>query len=219
MNENPLPHALDWYRQTANWLVGLSAASLAWLSTVAFDVLATHSWSIYLLIGAGLAMVLALLAGIYFYISLTAYGHAFEELFKANELLDAETDSNKKSELQSKVDEESKRMKSSENWYGALYLIMVICFTFGVMSITGLSVVHFGKVRPEQSAGKMILLDGRHRDDVGGGYSVLLLDIGTGVVQELHNDSVTGTTRWDTTHAYTRLLEPLENYPITAQSQ
>src|SRR5262245_19153548 len=81
-DDAPIPKTLDWYREAANWVVGLATAALG----AAFITLGSISKLELIprlaVIAGGLCLALAVSCGILFYFWLIALGQALENLAK-----------------------------------------------------------------------------------------------------------------------------------------
>lgn len=216
-----LPEVLEAHRQTANWLVGLSAGALAGFATFLDRPRVHGSLEEWLLGLTGLFFLLAICAGVAFHLSITLFTNNYEQHARAEESIEkkeadlkktkdtSDTDSVKATEenikrLTEQLGDCEKHKKTWHRWYKIFYRILTACFyvalVFGAWYI-GVSATE--RIEPA-SAGDVLLLDGRYQTDACKGYSALLLDTKTGQVFELHNDEVTGGTRWDLAHAHVR---------------
>jgi hypothetical protein len=74
-----LPVTIDWYRQAANWLVGLSTGALAVGLTLADRVQAQSVTVQRLFLASGLAFLIAVVAGVRFYLWVTTYANQREQ--------------------------------------------------------------------------------------------------------------------------------------------
>lgn len=79
--DSPIPETLDWYRQVANWLVGLAVGAVA-LAPSQADWLRTVGWPVKLLyVLTGICLLAAILSGIRVYLWLTQLGNYREKLY------------------------------------------------------------------------------------------------------------------------------------------
>lgn len=207
--ETTLPKAVDLYRQTANWLVGLAAAALAWVSTFAAGIISQGGSGNWWLIITGVLLALAIAFGICLYIALTWFAYIYEELPKARikaAAADSAQDPVLKKKLDSCVLHLEKKLQRAPKYYGSFYICTIVCFFLSLIALGGLVVVHFGNGRVGSEKGSIILLDGRGAADGSDQFSVLLLDTATGSVHKLEVDSTQGGTLWRATSAHTRAL-------------
>lgn len=85
-SDSPLPATLDWYRQIANWIVGLAVGALA-LTPQWAGASTASTWPIRVLsIVTGLLLLIAVHSGIRLYIWLTDLGHCHERAHALSEL-------------------------------------------------------------------------------------------------------------------------------------
>jgi hypothetical protein len=74
-----LPVTLDWYRQAANWLVGLSTAAIGAGFSVAGKVRAQTVPIRIVFLASGFAFLVAVLGGVFFYLWITNYANQLEQ--------------------------------------------------------------------------------------------------------------------------------------------
>lgn len=197
-----LPTSMDWFRQSANWLVGLSLAALAWLGG-RYEARTDHAWIPLEVLYActALAFVVAVLCGIGFYHWLTYFASLYEREDPKKPAATPETPG--------AADNADGRLKDSprdkaRRRYGHFFNALKFAFPLGVLlSIATIVTERYGS-STAVAAGSVLLIDGRAQDSTCTKYSVLKLDTKSGLVLELHNDPASGWVRWDTCHAFAR---------------
>jgi len=216
-----LPEVLEAHRQTANWLVGLSAGALAGFATFLDRPRVHGSLEEWLLGLAALFFLLAISAGVAFHLAITIFTNNYEQHARAEESIEWKNAALKKArdtneptavvaleeklkELNTQLEDCDKHKNTWLKWYKRFYRALTFCFYAALVSGAWYIGVSSTTKSPQDSTGDVLLLDGRYQTDACKGYSALLLDTKTGKVFELHNDETTGGTRWDLAHAYAR---------------
>jgi|SRR6266566_1592342 len=133
--QQSLPVTLDWYRQGANWLVGLAsgvvAANLALVDKItgaAFWVEVVDGIALFLLL-------LVVVAGVFFYWWLTTYGNKREKKSSLEEELARETDPAQKASLEKKIQEAQQRMALAQTAFANWYKVLLWCFPLGLAAL------------------------------------------------------------------------------------
>ena len=131
-----LPATLDWYRQAANWLVGLSTGAVA-IGLTNLERIERSEGHIKVLCGsAGVFFLLAILSGIFFYIWLTALANGLEYREKHSASVDAEADPGRKRELEEKMRRAEGKIARARKWFPRFYWTLMFTFPFGVLLIS-----------------------------------------------------------------------------------
>ena len=112
-----LPVTIDWYRQAANWLVGLSTGALGVGLTLADRVQAQSVAVQRFFLLSGLAFLIAVLSGVFFYLWITTYANQREQRDKAKP---------------EDVAAAEQRMGTSMRRYSFMYQALLWSFTIGV---------------------------------------------------------------------------------------
>ncbi|MEO8067589.1 MAG: hypothetical protein ABI599_07855 [Flavobacteriales bacterium] len=204
MAEKTLPESLDWYRQTANWLVGLAAAGLAGLASIHTELDIAAGWPLIWIKVAGGAMLLTILAGVLFYDALTNFGNAYEAHMKFES-----TKPGAQGDVLRRINADLKRQETRKKrqllMYSVTYSVMLIAFIVAFIGVVGLLWNTVGNAAEPDVPHRVILVDGK---GTGPGTldDVMLIDIGSGTCWSLVRDSVSGVVRWDTANAYVREL-------------
>jgi len=113
-----LPATIDWYRQAANWLVGLSTGALGVGLTLADRVQAQSVWIQRLFLVSGLAFLIAVIAGVRFYLWIIDYANQREQRDKATKPED--------------IAAAGQRMATAVRGYSSWYRALLWSFTIGV---------------------------------------------------------------------------------------
>ncbi len=113
VTESKLPTTLGWYRDAANWVVGLSAGALAAAITQIDRVRGAGRGPEAIFVVAAILFLIALVSGIQFYLWLTSYGNARER-------------------------SDAPRMEKAERRFGFFHDLMIWTFHLGII---GLAVV------------------------------------------------------------------------------
>ena len=113
-----LPTTIDWYRQAANWLVGLSTGALGVGLTLADRVQAQSVWVQRLFLFSGLAFLIAVIAGVRFYLWIITYANQREQRDKATKPED--------------IAAAEQRMATAVRRYSLMYGVLLWSFTIGV---------------------------------------------------------------------------------------
>lgn len=217
----PLPTSMDWFRQSANWLVGLSSGGLAWLGSMYFDKRIDHiaNWVDLLYAAAALAFVIAIIAGVSFYSWLTNFASHYEKETESSKPGPKETEpapaiaegadpnGTTSAPVAPPAAEKGRSTEQikAERKYAFYFNILKWAFPIAVVFTVGVVVAQrVVAVNPMATTGSILLIDGRAQDSTHVGFSVLKLDTKTGLVLELFNDSANGWVRWDTCHAFAR---------------
>ncbi|MCB9164010.1 MAG: hypothetical protein H6592_06205 [Flavobacteriales bacterium] len=216
-----LPEVLEAHRQTANWLVGLSAGALAGFATFLDKPRVHGSLEEWLLALAALFFLLAICAGVAFHLAITVFTNNFEQCARAEESIEEKNGALQKArdannatsvasieqsikDLSDKAKDCKDYQKTWQRWYKRFYRMLTVCF-YGSLVLGGWYIAVSATGGDQQTnRGDVLLLDGRNQTDTCKGYSALLLDTKSGRVFELHNDEATGGTRWDLTAAFAK---------------
>lgn len=216
-----LPEILPTHRQTANWLVGLSTGALAGLFTIMEKVWPTdgiEAWSYGL---AGLFFILAVCTGVAAHLFISAFTNCYEQHARADEELgraQAEYeklsiggDAQRKQDLQAKIKSctddrrDFEQLKLAQHrWFKLFNRALTATFYSGVLAGCVFLIARAFSAKQSTMTGSVFLYDGRGTGAADGRYSVLLLNTQNGLVYELRNDTVTGGTQWQLTHAHAR---------------
>jgi hypothetical protein len=116
-----LPATLTWYRDAANWIVGLSTAALAAGLTYREEIRAAAQLPRLIFFISALAFLVALVAGIQFYFWLTTYGNQRERRDGLRGQSEAES-----------KDAESKMARAARR-FGRWYGILLWAFHVGIV--------------------------------------------------------------------------------------
>lgn len=212
---------MDWFRQSANWLVGIAAGGLAWLGAMYFDERAEEAanWVDLLYAAAALGFVVTIVSGVFFYSWLTYFANQYEKGGAAGAAPSKTVPEGTAPPAPAPAgdqaggndnDQGGKRDKPPDltaagNKYKFYFNVLKVAFPIAVV----LCMIVVGAERLTRSGrevapGSVLLIDGRYQDSVCTKYSVLKLDTKTGLVLELKNDSASGWVQWDTCHAFAR---------------
>jgi hypothetical protein len=112
-----LPQALGWYRESANWLVGLSVGALAAAANCADKLLKANAFLkvVFMLSGGG--FLIAVVGGVAFYYWLLRLGNA----------------------LESRRPDDAKIISDAPQRYTTFYNLMISGFLFGIISLAVLA--------------------------------------------------------------------------------
>lgn len=130
-----LPESLDWYRQSANWLVGLASGALAITASLAEKLIAQGRISKILFTFEGLSFLVTILCGVTFHFLLVSYGNSLE--------LKHWAPPEQKESFQ-------RRIGDAAASYPKFYYAMVISFAAGAIF---LALLAFSAILPGQKSG------------------------------------------------------------------
>jgi hypothetical protein len=124
-----LPATLDWYRQGANWLVGLSTGAIAAGLALTDKIQGLGSGSVWLLRLAGLAFLVTVVAGVFSYFFLNSIGNALELRAGVREKI-AKGDTQA---LQDELKVHQGKLEKAHGRYWVLYTVCLVAFPVGVL--------------------------------------------------------------------------------------
>ncbi len=200
MSQRIVPETLDWHRQSANWLVGMSTAGLAWLGSmfpkveVASPVLLSVYYVALVLLGV------AMIAGIVFYLSLTSFGNAFEEEHDARMEL-RELKDVKNIGHASRIQEIESELAQLRGWadgrkriFRYAYRTLVVAFPLSVLAALCF-LITLGQHKGASTSPSYFLFDARNEVGSGSHISVYRVVPDSSYVLQLIVDSA-GAMRW-----------------------
>ncbi|MFC5411840.1 hypothetical protein ACFPMF_21130 [Larkinella bovis] len=134
-----LPASLGWYREAANWLVGLATASIVFGITnlEKFSYTPFASWLYGLML---LAFLVTTVSGIFFYFFITDYAHNYLRREKYASLYNnASATPEQKQTYEQECTVSKKKADSSAQSYAFYFRIMLPSFSIGVCLAAGLA--------------------------------------------------------------------------------
>ena len=140
MSPNPntatseLPTTLAWYRDAANWIVGLSAGAVAAALAYHREIQSAALGIRISFLAAGLLFVLAIVCGIQFYFWLTSYANQRELRDRLEEELKKEVHEPIKIELTKEVSYAAAEMQTAQDRSGFFYTGLLWTFHLGTIS-------------------------------------------------------------------------------------
>jgi hypothetical protein len=149
---NALPATLQWYRDGANWIVGLStgaiAASIAYYDK--FVLLDRLALAVLLLAMA--AFVVSVLCGIFFYIWVIAYGNQREYVERLqHDLASAAGDAHKTQALKLQVAASEAKRDGALEHMRAFYKPLLWTFFVGVIALALSAGAYIANPRPAET--------------------------------------------------------------------
>lgn len=135
--QSSIPATLDWYRQGANWLVGLSTGAVA-IGLTNLERIEGSEGHIKILCGlAGVFFLVSILSGILFYFWLSTLANGLESKERHSTSEATETDPTKKADLQGKVKRAEAKVTKARRWFPRFYWALIVTFPFGVILVSG----------------------------------------------------------------------------------
>lgn len=147
-----LPASLGWYREAANWLVGLATAAIVF-SITNVETLQLQSITAWLYALMLLAFLVSTLSGIVFYFFITEYAHNFlkREQCAALYALAGSTPEQKARYATNCVTSQTDANKSADS-YNLYFMIMLPSFAVGVLLAFSLAVGMVLIKKPDKTA-------------------------------------------------------------------
>lgn len=132
-----LPPTLDWYRQAANWLVGLSTGALAVELSLLETIQKQPSGVKLLFTLTGMMYLAAIVTGVFFYYYMTAYANRLETkdkylIFKNHAGLTPA----QRHLYETKISEADGGMANAKTWYNMFYTASFWSFMAGALLLT-----------------------------------------------------------------------------------
>lgn len=146
-----LPATLSWYRDAANWVVGLSTGALAAAFAYREDIQAATQTPRVVFVAAAIAFLIALLAGIQYYFWITTYANQRERRDRLQSSLTS-VPSEEQPAAQAHIADAAKRMERAEQRFGYFHTLLLWSFHFGVFGYATVTAVMFTRPNlPEES--------------------------------------------------------------------
>lgn len=183
------PKSLDWYRQAANWLVGLSTGGLLLMTSLIGDVRDADRWTSLSFALAGLAFLLSVICGVLFYLHVLTLGNTIERLAEIS-LGDEATSQDK--EKRQKLETKKER---AEHWFLLFYRGVLLFFPIGLLFTAAVLVLTIVE-RPPPPNG-FVVVNGVRSTLAGEADTVsLLVDVHEGRSWVLRSTEA-GQLRWE----------------------
>lgn len=144
-----LPPTLDWYRQAANWLVGLSTGAIAAGVTMSGEIRQAAPVARGLVFPTGLAFLLAVVSGVLFYFWILKFANSYERRTMLRAQHAAESDPAKCTEIEKKIAVLDRVISTEAGAYLRFYRLLLGSFLIGV---SFLAVTLFLLVMPGREA-------------------------------------------------------------------
>ncbi|MEP6620184.1 MAG: hypothetical protein ABJE47_12755, partial [bacterium] len=145
-----LPATLTWYRDAANWMVGLSTGALAAGFAFKTELLSASSTARALFAFGAIAFFIAVIAGIQFYFWITSYANKRELRDRVRASLDTVTPADRPA-AEAKIDRLEGRMKVADMFYGFFYYLLLVAFHLGVVGYAAAAAFVFSRPKaPDQ---------------------------------------------------------------------
>jgi len=132
-----LPTSLDWYRQAANWLVGLSTGAVALGLTVIGELKKQSAATKLLAAATGGTLVLTVLIGVFFYLFILNFANIRERRRDDQRKLADSRDVPARQQLErriAKAKDDEREYLQSINFY---YRLMIVVFPLSLLFIVG----------------------------------------------------------------------------------
>lgn len=151
-----LPVTLSWYRDAANWVVGLSTGALAAGFTYREPIQSAPPFVRGVFVAAAILFLVALVAGIQFYFWLTTYGNQRER----RERVAAGMPQTRKEEQEKEValQDAEQRLQRASRRYGYFYALLLWAFHLGVLGYAVVTASLFTRPRPTPEAWQIVAL-------------------------------------------------------------
>lgn len=142
-----LPATLSWYRDAANWVVGLSTGGIAGALAYHKDLASASRTALAIFTASTIALFLAVLAGIQFYFWITSYANQLERRNRLNSTIlgwPHPTDP----DTEKAVEDASSKMKKAESRFGYFYSALLWCFHIGAVGLGTVAVYAIAIPKP-----------------------------------------------------------------------
>ena len=199
--KNSLPETLSWYRDGANWVVGLSTGALA--AGLAYrEQLQGTTWQprAVFIVAAG-AFVVAVVAGLQLYFWLITYGNQHEQRERLSSQLaapnaDKSAPNADKSTLEERLADAKKHADRALSVLGNLYYVLLLSFHVGVAGYAFTTIVLLSTTAPAKPEWSIAWPgDCPGATCSGAAPRAVVIETGLGKAWYLASDS-TGATAW-----------------------
>lgn len=134
---NQLPISLDWYRQAASWIVGLSTGAVA-LSLTAVGELKKQAPGTKLLAGfTGGTLVLTVIVGVYLYLFIVNFANVREIKQDRQRKLVTTRDSPARKQLEVKIGKDDEKEREYLKSINVYYRVLIALFPLSLLFIVG----------------------------------------------------------------------------------
>lgn len=146
-----LPATIAWYRDDANWIVGLSTGALAGAIVYKSDVLSAPPVTQLIILAAVICFFASVLSGIQFYVWITSYANSRE--FRDQRKRDLSTEpAAKHDKIQADITSAERQMELAQRRYGYFHTILLYVFHLGgLLFAVGMIALFMHPKAPEQS--------------------------------------------------------------------
>ncbi len=131
-----LPTTLGWYRDAANWIVGLSAGAVAAGLAYHHEIQSATSGIRISFLVASLLFVLAIVSGIQFYFWLTSYANQRERRDRLDEDLKKQVQGESRTDLRDQMSDSTAKIRSAQRRFGFFYTSLLWTFHLGTIGFT-----------------------------------------------------------------------------------
>jgi phage shock protein PspC (stress-responsive transcriptional regulator) len=147
-----LPTSLQWYREGANWVVGLSTAALGAGFALRADVLTAPTAGRIGFVVSSFAFLVAVVTGILFYFWLNFYANESENL----ERIKAEAAPMDEAARVEMTKESKRQISRATSWYQRLYYVLFGAFFAGILGYMLLTAAMFWHTMPPEESWELL---------------------------------------------------------------